>query len=1192
MTLSAKLSCVTAIAVHCLISASLATGLDNGTAAATTGLKMESHPAAQTLVESGSSSTTTSSSAVPTNRPSDTASVGDIGDMIASGLGMTKSSFAVDTFDRSKSVPLVPNVPITAEPNTFDFTFSAISQDSAVSEPQITAVRSQSDSVITVFSMPQGPAMTPSQGSSGLSAIQSPSQQLRHNNTDGSSANGTRSPMECWTQWNSFWSSTAAAEAALAYGVWHSVMQASLYTLVTTSYWTSYDHGFPIATYAATATVSEHSFPSASEISNFPDAGAISTPACTLPAHFSQCQSQWDDWFITHFSTVSVPFECTYPFTFDNPPATALDKPWPSECLSWNVLSVSLNEKQSSTPWCTQATMANYKCNSLRSSYLSSWKAANPTALSNIGYYTPYFPFTISNGLTKSEPYWQPDMRFGADCTLGCGQCTITANTVQLHYWPQTKSNATAEHPITVSAFNTSFVSPTAYVFYSRIYASDSCGGTPGSIHLSTFLPVNTLDLSSIWVDLQPPSDGGYPKQVTNTASFNITDLNTPVPASIYKRQPWCADFGKKLSAVVLDSSVEYDCPQTRPYDPILVVPLKSIQAIDPAWSDCAFDGRGSYDPPYDLQQAPLAAVPTSSSVNLMPTQTAAPAPVPTLAQPSHTYGSTPSSTSSSISNDPGNDPGFPTSDPGVENDPDSDPSSKGPRPNPSNSLQSQDSSPLASSDSTARPGPARPQSPAKSHHEPEFTGEDPGNEVGDGIVSYLSNGAQATPDPDLRPLNSDPGNAAAGAIGQIMGGSPAHPLDSASGVEAQIPTNPWSNSLVLNTPVATGNIGGSPSASDKFTSSQNAQSQHGSSSPTSPSGWIHMRPSSSDVHKSPNANHDGNRGGELVANPTTSGIDSIAESSAHQSQAKDGPEGIVSLLSDMAASSNTRISSLDSFLKSNERNSFSQDTTSKGGSTEARNTRGASSASNPASDTVSVTAGLLVPFTVSGFAYTAVQTNILGHDKGVVITYSSSVLTLWHGGSAAMINGKYVSMAASGLVVNGKTESFVSKPTAERAAAFTVSGTEFTASGTSIPGHPNAVEFSEPEDKVTLWPGASVVTVGGQLVSAASSGLVIGGRTETYSTVSPSETNGGVSGDSRGSDNPEDFHGSSSSSSSSSSRGSANTEGTIGQSSILFTKTVSMSSTQKRGKGWRSLCLWIALVCVGNEVMIGMAVA
>ncbi|KAJ9618070.1 hypothetical protein H2203_009251 [Taxawa tesnikishii (nom. ined.)] len=148
----------------------------------------------------------------------------------------------------------------------------------------------------------------------------------------------------------------------------------------------------------------------------------------------------------------------------------------------------------------------------------------------------------ISSYLSVSAVYAAPDDgRIGdpsqvvaPGCTVGCQTCRINGGTVQLIYWsprtinPSNNRTSNATSLVTAVGLGTTFTSPTVYISFDSLYASNSCG-TFGQKYSNTIIPVDPADLSSIW---------GYQRYnaLGWTTSFNFTDLYvTPVPNSIYQ---------------------------------------------------------------------------------------------------------------------------------------------------------------------------------------------------------------------------------------------------------------------------------------------------------------------------------------------------------------------------------------------------------------------------------------------------------------------------------------------------------------------------------------------------------------------------------------------------------------------------------------------------------------------------------
>ncbi|KAL9079080.1 MAG: hypothetical protein Q9157_002006 [Trypethelium eluteriae] len=506
-----------------------------------------------------------------------------------------------------------------------------------------------------------------------------------------SSKNDSFVVSKCWAQWTDYWSQYDSAttfrwvtvgNTSTTTGTWTVTSISAVYgTSFSTETWkntlthtlsadgftyttqTEADTGtnpqanlytISATTSTSTETYTETEYPDeTSETSSL----TIPTPGCHLPSDPSrlpQCQEAWDDRVSKRVTTLtSSKVSCT----------ELIDVSCSDKDLSYKSDHLSFDLGNSApSPHCSQASIAPEKCSGLSSSYMSNWlvdrayPSLGPLGLFNqpaslfqpnydpmvsVGYQAA--TIKASNGSTITTSYWPSTSMLAAGCSLGCGQCAITGGTVRLLYWPVTSTVTANEStillqrttPLTAFAFGTSFISPTVYVSYASIYASDSCGAI-GATHNATFIALsNTQELSSIWVDFP----GGGQDLATHTASLNFTDLNSPVPESIYSRQPLCASW---------TASIYYDymhdpqnltntiCPQTGPYEPVLVVPPDHLQTVDPSWAGCSVDIRNLYDPPYALQPAARAAAPVSENDPFSTTR-AAPVPYAPPVHPSQT---------------------------------------------------------------------------------------------------------------------------------------------------------------------------------------------------------------------------------------------------------------------------------------------------------------------------------------------------------------------------------------------------------------------------------------------------------------------------------------------------------------------------------------------------------------------------
>ena len=289
----------------------------------------------------------------------------------------------------------------------------------------------------------------------------------------------------------------------------------------------------------------------------------LQTPRCALPTYVSQCQEEWEAYESNLISLANLEVQlpsCTD--IFSGSCGSSFD--------AWQSTQDSLLSKSSQTPSCSQASLASSFCTSLRDVYITSWLEENQGGaywegqLDSVGYTGSYS--TFANGSSTVVSFFPTASSLAPGCTLGCARCAITGGTVRLIYWPATKTDRSDGNELfTASALGTVFTSPTVYISYESLYASDSCSGV-GSTHKATILPIaNSLDLSSVWED--------YPDFMNpQTAFLNYTDLNAPVAQSVYDRQPQCAVWSGNFALHHQGDTradLNFTCPRTAPYAPI-----------------------------------------------------------------------------------------------------------------------------------------------------------------------------------------------------------------------------------------------------------------------------------------------------------------------------------------------------------------------------------------------------------------------------------------------------------------------------------------------------------------------------------------------------------------------------------------------------------------------------------------------
>ncbi|KAF2233819.1 hypothetical protein EV356DRAFT_533358 [Viridothelium virens] len=508
--------------------------------------------------------------------------------------------------------------------------------------------------------------------------------------TQGLSSTGNATVDQCWMQWSNYWDfqsiyghlnwlNYSSGQYATTYYADTQIAQSACVQVIT-SEWTSnapYSNtdlefmteteihtatiiadGFTRTIETDTHTVIAQEYKAATTITPLSTITNVATstwteysetkialsskpsPNCELPPLVTQCQDIWSSWAshqLMGTPTMSAPSCGTVASC--QPSWTTYDSIWSSYSSLRGIPS----------PSCTQASIAEPLCNALRSSYIDAGFSENNGVITSNGAsgfsggfmerptvswpsVDPEFPdmFFLPTTTSYLSPTWPRSSTLAAGCTLGCGNCAITGGTVQLIHWLQPaptpaikgtrKSHGTVDGAVVASTLGTTFTSPTIYVSLADVHAGDSCSAI-AKTHSNTILPLtNTNQLSSIWAQYQ-----GH----LSTVSFNFTDLNTPIPASIYTRQPWCAAWTSTMATEDLnfgacnrsatfgrgESTCYPTCPQTQPFNPILVLPTGFLKPIDVAWASCNLDIRGVFDPPIVLTAQSAAALPVAAPI-------------------------------------------------------------------------------------------------------------------------------------------------------------------------------------------------------------------------------------------------------------------------------------------------------------------------------------------------------------------------------------------------------------------------------------------------------------------------------------------------------------------------------------------------------------------------------------------------
>ncbi|TKA72198.1 hypothetical protein B0A55_06963 [Friedmanniomyces simplex] len=162
----------------------------------------------------------------------------------------------------------------------------------------------------------------------------------------------------------------------------------------------------------------------------------------------------------------------------------------------------------------------------------------------------------------------------------------------------------------------TALTSPTLYISYDTLYASNSCHGIGRTIK-NTIVPVASNHLSSL--AYQPLANWAIgPGQWGNgelsykyiSRPFNLTDLVEPIPDSIFNQLPFCQRELRGWKSAGFNESGFTCSPRDAPYAPLIAIPTE-VRDLDPAWASCTAWYGGLFDPPVALQGVAAAATPT-----------------------------------------------------------------------------------------------------------------------------------------------------------------------------------------------------------------------------------------------------------------------------------------------------------------------------------------------------------------------------------------------------------------------------------------------------------------------------------------------------------------------------------------------------------------------------------------------------
>ncbi|KAF7589546.1 hypothetical protein BBP40_004169 [Aspergillus hancockii] len=300
------------------------------------------------------------------------------------------------------------------------------------------------------------------------------------------------------------------------------------------------------------------------------------TGACTASSHL-------ESYYDTHTGPVTTLCD-GYPRALGPRETVTVYYPGTGPCSTFNLpttITTTLYRSASSSPTCTlhregcKAVWETYTSRSL--SYHSSITAPTPG--------DPNSPLVPSHCPRTTRERPQPD---------GCGSCHFLPDTATMFYWPVTTASGdvcaqngttipatpTGDGPNTAMLGSQTLVSPSAYIFFTSIYAwsNGRHGGQCGEYHQNKMISVHPTAITS----RRGHRNARYP--IRGTAyPFNFAEF-LPQTVGNYTQPliPWPQYFGGSQCRV-------YDpaCTMIRnDYLPFIDMPDEVTQ-IDPKWGGC-----------------------------------------------------------------------------------------------------------------------------------------------------------------------------------------------------------------------------------------------------------------------------------------------------------------------------------------------------------------------------------------------------------------------------------------------------------------------------------------------------------------------------------------------------------------------------------------------------------------------------
>jgi len=360
---------------------------------------------------------------------------------------------------------------------------------------------------------------------------------------------------DCWEQWGSYWTAVSSASHAQS---WVSSAYTSTITGIRWDFSQSWERiPTTMTTTVMNGAFAQTTFVTVTEttiLAQFTEFsigeytqtnigykmersdlfhGIIIRPTCILPDYVPACQTSWENWVSGKHQVL--------PTMAEHSCMRHADKKLDLQPLSCQAQISSYNSVYATIdprfylegPTCAQARVTGALCSSLVDNLVRTAKSFDHLADGIVVLpqgLTEYTTTQSSKVMTLHSEvlFWNASSSVAPGCSLGCHSCQINGGTVQLIYWPPASStwiegtysaiSGSNNKTLTVVTLETTLTSPTVYISFDSLYARDSCSAFGRTYSNEIVAITETARLSSLY---------GWNRDngLGVTASFNFTDL-------------------------------------------------------------------------------------------------------------------------------------------------------------------------------------------------------------------------------------------------------------------------------------------------------------------------------------------------------------------------------------------------------------------------------------------------------------------------------------------------------------------------------------------------------------------------------------------------------------------------------------------------------------------------------------------